>query len=154
MRWQLLFICSYTLFAAQCYKCARNFSAWIQSLWKVWVKSQKEAITQSPIMYWILRGQLCYICSCSAGYTMLQTVQETSLQPIYISSEKASEKPFCAITNRHLFVSKKMKQKRTMLCSCCGWQKGMFQDEVTLGSEEIPFHCWVMLGWRYQLVIA
>jgi len=57
---------------------------------------------------------------------------------------KASGKPICDITNRHLALSAKRTGTKedngsTMMlaCGCCGWRKGMSQDEMMLTSEEI-----------------
>ena len=104
---------------------------------------------------------LCFICS----YALLITQSykwETSLQWIQIALEnvedkrdKTSRKPHHAIANRYLVLSAKITgtQKRTkvaqwcLLCSYCGWWMTSNTEEI---KACIPFHCWVMLGWRHQ----
>ena len=61
VRWPFCFICSYTLLVTQHHKCARNFSTWIQSLWKLRLK----AIMCTPIINYALKVKLPlrFICS-------------------------------------------------------------------------------------------
>ena len=85
---------------------------------------------------------------CSACYTALQA--NNSVRNFFTISHfrekhnKASGKPHCTIANQHLALSVKRTgtQRRTkaahwcLLCSCCGWWKGMPHKE-TSNSEEI-----------------
>ena len=151
VRWPLQFICSYAPLVTQHYKHARNFSAWIQLLRKVRVKSKKQGNHKAtPIINHTLiiepaRWPLRFICSYASLITQHYsqiTVEETFLQWIHVAPV-GSHFTLSQIDTLHWHLAKNWNKggrwhhDACYVHSSCSWQKGTSWDKVTSNSEEI-----------------
>ena len=103
----------YTLYLHSAhYTSARSFSALIQSLWKVWAKSQRETITCTSIINYALKSEVAITLLLQHKFRLLQKMWEKSMTSQW---EGISHYP----RSTPCIVSKKNREHRLLVHETC-----------------------------------